>query len=131
MGWLSGEPQWLQMCLGSGALVMSGLGGLGLVVPLWPLGLPGNRFSHFLWSPVRVGYMRLEGGVWGFSKIKSFCLRFVFSSFSAVFSAVSVCMVSSSFWQFGHVKLFVARLWVDSYDSDSFAYPVFWNYYSS
>jgi hypothetical protein len=40
---------------------------LGLVVPLWPLGLPGKRFSHFLWSPVRVGYMRFEEGVCGFS----------------------------------------------------------------
>jgi hypothetical protein len=36
-------------------------------LPLWPLGLPGKRLVLFAWSPLRVGYMRLEGGVCGFS----------------------------------------------------------------
>ena len=67
MGSLSGAPQWLQAHLCSGALIMSINLGLGRVVPVWPLGLPGKRFSHLVWSLVRVGYIFLEGGVWGFS----------------------------------------------------------------
>jgi hypothetical protein len=47
--------------------MMSGAFGLGRVVPLCPFGRPGKRFSLFVLSPVRVGYMRLEDGVWGFS----------------------------------------------------------------
>ena len=47
--------------------MMSGSLGVGRVVPLWPLGLPGKRLSLLVWSPVRVGYIRLEDGVWGFS----------------------------------------------------------------
>ena len=41
--------------------------GFGRVFPLFPLGLPGKRLLLFAWSPVRVGYMRLEDGVCGFS----------------------------------------------------------------
>ena len=55
------------MLFSSGDLITSIALGFGRVVPLWPLGLPGKRFSHFVWSPLRVGYMRLEGGVCGFS----------------------------------------------------------------
>jgi hypothetical protein len=36
-------------------------------VPLGPLGLPGKCLVFFGWSPLRVGYMRFEDGVWGFS----------------------------------------------------------------
>ena len=85
-GSLSVEPQLLHVCLRSGVLMMSGLAGLGLVLPLCPLGLPGKRFSHFLWSPVRVGYMRFEDGVFGFSCNSSLRFRFMFSSLSFAFS---------------------------------------------
>lgn len=51
----------------AGSLMMSEAFGLGLVLPLCPLGLPGKRLVLFAWSPLRVGYMRLEGGVCGFS----------------------------------------------------------------
>jgi hypothetical protein len=46
---------------------MSATLGFGRLLPLWPVGLPGKRFMLFAWSPLRVGYMRLEGGVCGFS----------------------------------------------------------------
>ena len=49
------------------SLIRSIVLGFGRVVPLCPLGLPGKRFSRLVWSPLRVGYMRLEEGVWGFS----------------------------------------------------------------
>lgn len=48
VGSSSGVPQWLQVHLRSGALVMSISLGLGLVVPVWPLGLPGNRLEFFM-----------------------------------------------------------------------------------
>ena len=67
LGSFSGAPQWLQVHFFSGVLVMSISLGLGLVVPMCPLGLPGKRFVLFVWSPLRVGYMRLEDGVCGFS----------------------------------------------------------------
>ena len=51
----------------AGSLMMSEAFGLCLLLPLCPLGLPGKRFMFFAWSPLRVGYMRLEGGVCGFS----------------------------------------------------------------
>ena len=51
----------------SGSLIISIALGLGRVVPLWPFGLPGKRLVVFGWSPVRVGYIFLEGGVCGFS----------------------------------------------------------------
>ena len=51
----------------SGSLIVSIALGLGRVVPLWPLGLPGKRLEFLVWSPVRVGYIRLEEGVCGFS----------------------------------------------------------------
>ena len=55
VGSFSGAPQWLQVHLCSGALVMSICLGLGRVVPLCPLGLPGKRLVLFVWSPFRVG----------------------------------------------------------------------------
>ena len=104
-GSLSVEPQLLHVCLRSGVLMMSGLAGLGLVLPACPLGLPGKRFSHFLWSPVRVGYMRFEDGVFGFSCNSSLRFRFMFSSLSFAFSVVRVWMISCSFGQSGQVKI--------------------------
>ena len=62
----SGAPQWSHLHFFSGALVISGLG-LHLVMPMCPFGHPGKRFTHLVWSPVRVGYIRLEEGVCGFS----------------------------------------------------------------
>ena len=67
VGSSSGAPQWSHVHFFSGSLMTSVAFGFGRVLPLWPMGLPGNRFSLFLWSPLRVGYIRREGCVCGFS----------------------------------------------------------------
>ena len=77
---------------------MSGAFGLGLVDPLWPLGLPGKRFSLFAWSPVRVGYIRLEDGVCGFSWRVRLRLRLSISLLRLRFSSVS-SLILLQFWQ--------------------------------
>jgi hypothetical protein len=89
VGSFRGAPQWLQAHFFSGALVMSISLGLGLVVPLYPLGLPGKRFTLFVWSPVRVGYIRLEEGVCGFSWSIRLRLRLSISFLRVRFSSVS------------------------------------------
>lgn len=100
MGSSSGAPQWLQVHLCSGALVMSISLGLGRVVPLCPLGLPGKRFALFVRSPFRVGYMRLEDGVWGFSWRIRLRLRASISFLRVKFSFVS-SLILLQFW---HVR---------------------------
>lgn len=59
--------QWSHVCFSGGSTIKSGSLGLGLVWPMCPLGLPGKRLVLFLWSPTLVGYIRIEGGVCGFS----------------------------------------------------------------
>ena len=94
----SAAPHWLQVFFFSGDLTMSGVLGLGRVVPLWPLGLPGKRLVLFVWSPVRVGYMRFEDGVCGFSYRIRLRLRVSSSFLRARFSSVS-CWIFWQFWQ--------------------------------
>ena len=98
VGSFSGAPQWLQVHLRSGDLVTSISLGFGRVVPLCPLGLPGKRLEFFVWSPFRVGYMRLEGGVCGFSWSMSLRLRLSISFFRARFSSVS-SLILLQVWQ--------------------------------
>jgi len=100
VGSFSGVPQWVQADLCSGAFTKSISLGLGLVVPLCPLGLPGKRFVLFVWSPFRVGYIRLEDGVWGFSWRIRLRLRASISFLRAVFSFVS-SLILLQFW---HVR---------------------------
>ena len=75
-------------------MIRSGSLGLGLVWPLCPFGLPGKRFALLLWSPLRVGYIRIEGGVCGFSWRMTMRLSWSFSALSLAFSSVSFM----SFW---------------------------------
>ena len=108
----------------SGDLIMSAAWGLGRVVPLWPLGLPGKRFVQFVWSPLRVGYMRLEEGVWGFSYRIRLRLRASISFLRLRFSCVS-CWIFWQVWQFAFVMQvilvvsFDVMLFVEDYDVDA------------
>ena len=85
---------------------MSGALGFCLVLPLWPLGLPGKRFAFFLWSPLRVGYIRIEGGVCGFSWRIRARLRLSICFLRLRFSSVSSLILLQS-WQFWHVDVLV------------------------
>jgi hypothetical protein len=105
IGWCSGVLQWSHVCFFGGSRIKSGVLGLGLVWPMCPLGLPGKRLVLFLflWSPVLVGYIRIEGGVCGFSWRIRARLRLSFSFLRVRFSWVSCC-IFWQFWQFWFVS---------------------------
>lgn len=113
---------------------MSGALGFCLVVPLWPLGLPGKRFALFGRSPLRVGYIRIEGGVCGFSwRIKA-RLRSSISFLRVRFSWVS-CWIFWQVWQFWFVmqvkclSAFAGVLFLEYYDVDFVSDVFFWAAY--
>jgi hypothetical protein len=96
-------PRWSHERFGSGSLMVSGCLSFCRVVPLCPLGLPGKRLVLLVWSPLCVGYMRFEAGLWGFSWRIRLRLRVLISALRLRFScelldfltvlAVCVCYV--------------------------------------
>jgi len=96
-----------------GVLVMLISLGFCRVVPLWSLGLSGKRLVFFAWSPVRVGYILLEEGVWGFSQRIRLRLRLSICVLRVVFSCVR-CWIIWQVWQFRFVMQLIwlpALLW--------------------
>jgi len=111
VGFVRGVWQFVQVHVFGGCMICVGVFGFCLVWPLCPFGLPGKRFGLFLWSPVRVGYMRMADGVCGFSCFIRARLSLSISVLRVWFSFCS-CLSCWQVWLQQFVVVVVDMVWL-------------------